>query len=740
MNRKTHLLVSAALWLAATMVPWPSKGATRIFFADFERGDVSAWTFGGGGEVSATAQPGKFSLQLGPAASATSSFSSRGYRQLVVTLGLSGMQLGAEGHCIADLSVDDGASWSAIALLREGEGEQTRPLRNGARVDRASNAERVQLRIRNTARGPGARCWASEITVEATPMLAGEAAESAHGTRIALDARALDRATANGPWPMAAFAPPEERQPPRQIFEGHLQLLTERFGSGFRVLKDPNGLARAPQGAARHLPPFDFEFVQAGNVLLPVQRGAAIGNDPEWTIVLEPGRVWSEPGDGEFERVSVPFALEQRNENCMHNGVLTFLFRANGAISNVAYEIGKETCAYFHFDAWGYFSARYHPGPVPNHDAVIAAYQDESAHHVHAKPMSALASDYPGADPDRFGSPAEVPPDSMTLYGVMFNGVHYQSECETRFGAHPYCDELDLPSYSLAKSLVGGLSALAMSRQYPDLLNSRISRYVAECTRTHHWDEVTIGNALDMATGHFDSANYEVDEDAADSLVFHQLETHAARIDFACRHYPYRAAPGTVWVYHTTDSYLLGTALISFYRSKQGPGADLLDDFWIPRFWSPLHLSPAVAVSLRTRDAARQPYTAYGLTLLREDVAKLADFINVAHGSIGGEQILDNQLLDQALQRDPSSPGLPAAELRYQHGFWAWNAQSLLKCAAPLWIPFMSGYGGITVALMPNGMSYYYFSDGGAFSWSRAVNEADRVAPLCARHAPKESR
>ena len=34
------------------------------------------------------------------------------------------------------------------------------------------------------------------------------------------------------------------------------------------------------------------------------------------------------------------------------------------------------------------------------------------------------------------------------------------------------------------------------------------------------------------------------------------------------------------------------------------------------------------------------------------------------------------------------------------------------------WIPFMSGYGGITVAMAPNGATYYYFSDNEEFSWS----------------------
>jgi hypothetical protein len=45
----------------------------------------------------------------------------------------------------------------------------------------------------------------------------------------------------------------------------------------------------------------------------------------------------------------------------------------------------------------------------------------------------------------------------------------------------------------------------------------------------------------------------------------------------------------------------------------------------------------------------------------------------------------------------------------------------------------MSGYGGIAVALMPNGMAYYYFSDSGIWAWSHAAREADKIKPFCER-------
>ena len=720
------------LALAVLVNLWTPADATQLFAADFQDGKTTGWTAVGTGDVRLSTYNGNVSMQLRTGAVAFTSFSAHGYRQVVVTLAFAGEHLGVNGACIADLSVDAGHTWVEAARLNAGEDDGMTLHRNGARIAAATDAKQVLLRVRNVGLDPAARCWADDVLVEATPMLPADRAMAGADVRTALTASALQDAIADGPWPMTAFTPPEDGQLPQQRFEGRLQLLREQPGSTFRVRRDSRGLATADHAAVTHLPPFDFEFIQSGNVLIPVQRGAVRSDHREWEYILEPGRVWQEAADGAYQRVSLPFTLEERNANCMHNGVLTFLFRADGAVTDVAYEIAKETCAYFQFDAWGYFATRYIPGPVTDREAVLAQYQEEGAHHLPTRPMAALAADHPGADPNRFGSPSEVPADSMTMYGVTLEGVNYVGGCETRFGPYPYCDALDLPSYSLAKSLVGALLSLRMAMLYPDVLNSRISRFVPECTPSAHWDQVTFREALDMATGHFTSRAFEADEDGADFQIFQRFEDHAGRIDFACTHYPQKAAPGTVWVYHTTDSYLLGTALNAYYRSQQGSGVDLFTDLWLPQFWLPLHLSPAVAITRRTRDAAAQPFTGYGLTLLREDVAKLADFINADRGRVAGEQKLEPQLLGEAMQRDPAHPGLVAEkDTRYQHGFWAWNAQATLGCHDPTWIPFLSGYGGITVALIPNGMNYYYFRDGGVFSWARAVAEANRIRPFC---------
>jgi hypothetical protein len=48
-----------------------------------------------------------------------------------------------------------------------------------------------------------------------------------------------------------------------------------------------------------------------------------------------------------------------------------------------------------------------------------------------------------------------------------------------------------------------------------------------------------------------------------------------------------------------------------------------------------------------------------------------------------------------------------------------------------VWVPFLSGYGGFTLARFPNGVVYYYVSNGGAHRWARAIRGADKIRPMC---------
>ena len=531
------------------------------------------------------------------------------------------------------------------------------------------------------------------------------------------------------PVPMAAFTPPPDASPPRQHFAGLLELVPPASANGIRVLRDDFDYAGDAKSQVRQLPRFSFHFVQAGDQLIPATRGAVAGEHPHWEWLLEPGRVWQEAGDGDFSRVALPFSLAQRGENCTHNGVMTFLFRSDGEISRVAFEIASETCLYFKFDLWGLVDAKYVPGPVPDAAGLVQAHRRQLAGRLPTRPIASLASDRPGADPGRFGGAGVIQPEDMTVYGFVIDGINYVGGCQTRQGPYPFCGELILPSYSLAKSLVGGLGLMRMEKLYPGVAQARIADYLPQCAASGNWKDTSFENALDMATGNFDSADYDDDEVAEEKQQgFFEPTGHAAKIAFACDHYPRRADPGSQWVYHTSDTYVLGSGLNAYLAAQAGQESDLWNDVLLP-WWQPLGLSPGSRVSRRSYDAAAQLYTGYGLFLQVDDVARLASFIN----SAGIREQVDASLLDGALQRNAKDPGLPAiaADFLYNNGFWAYPGYTSANCPEPLNLPFMLGYGGINIVLLPNRSVYYYFSDGGSFSWLAAAREADRIEPFC---------
>lgn len=534
-------------------------------------------------------------------------------------------------------------------------------------------------------------------------------------------------ASLDAPVATSEFAPSNEAAAPRATFPGRLTLSRDRSGSGLRVIRDDYGTARTSAGTLKSLPSFDFDFVVDGESLVPVKRGPVASAHPQWEFILEPGRLWSEPGDGEYTRAALPFSLAERNANCTHNGLMTFLFDERGKVSRVAWQVGSETCLYLKFDSWGVAPAKLRARPIPEAAQIIAAHRSEVARRLPTRPIEAL-------DAKGFGDPSEVPPEDLTVYGVVVDGVHYVGGCQTRHGPHPYCDVVDLPSYSLAKSLVAGLGSLALAREFPDVLDQRIADYVSECWRAGGWADVRFRDALDMATGHYDSTVYDEDESSAAMLEFFLAEDHRTKIRFACSHFPRKSPPGKVWTYHTIDTYVLGTALEAFVSKRLGKDADFYDDVLVERLWKPLGLSPLTYSTRRTRDAAAQPFTGWGLTLQRDDIARIGQFL-AAPGTprIEGKAVLDEREAAIALQRDPHDRGLTTLDesFRYARGFWAHDISRYIGCAEPVWVPYMAGFGGLTVLLMPNGLVYYYVSDGGAYRWARAAIEAHRMRPMC---------
>ena len=728
-----HLLkLGSAALLCSTLVS-ASASADTIYLEDFQSGKSDGWGASGDGDLRLTTYLGNVSLRLMKNAAAVTKVSTQGFTDVSVTVSFAAQSLEAEDECAAEMSTDGGKSWVQFFNIGDGADDAVTLHTGSGKAAGLDDNPAVFIGLRVRGDEDSDTCWADNIKLTGRPKVA---AQGATGAGRFSRADFEPGSSLQGLKSFAMFFPspgakPVGALPPGARLEGRFVLTTEG-GKSFHAYRDRFGDVTAANGAAQNLPPFDFEFVQDGSNLFPKQRGPVEGPHANWEWVLEPGKVWEEQGDGGFLRAAIPFALQERNANCLHYGALTFLWKPDGTTSSAIYQIAGETCAYFSFDMRGKAKVSYQAKAVAGRDAVIALQRAETAGRLAVKPMSELSRQYAGADPSLFGSSMEIDPSDMTAFGFVIDGTHYVGGCETRAGAFPDCDVLPLPSYSTAKSLVGGLASMRMELLHPGSMALPVSGLVPECSGDK-WAGVTLGDALNMATGNFGEAGPEADEGADATWSFLRAPTHPERIKLACSSWPRKAKPGTTFAYHTSDTYILGTALAALWRQKQGATSDFYADLLVQPVWRQLGLSPDIMSTRRTRDASAQPFTGYGLTLHRDDVAKLAVFLNGNKGIIGGKPLLDPAMLQSALQLDPSNRGLVAdgEAFRYRNGFWAWDATKYLGCARQTLIPFMSGFGGITVALFPNNTAYYYFSDGGVFAWGRAARESNRIRKFC---------
>jgi CubicO group peptidase (beta-lactamase class C family) len=365
----------------------------------------------------------------------------------------------------------------------------------------------------------------------------------------------------------------------------------------------------------------------------------------------------------------------------------------------------------------------------PNREEVVREYHQEVAARLPIKPIAALAENYPQANLQNF---ALHDPNDVSTFGFVIDGVHYSGGCNTRFGPYPFCEVLSLPSYSLAKTVVAGGGLMLLEQRYPGVAQAIVADYVPECSGDQ-WTDVTLENLVDMASGNYASIEESKDEFVSYEGPLFGKEDHASKIQDSCTLFQRKAEPGSTFVYHSSDTYIAGTVMNAYLRKRQGPDQDFFRDLLVAEVFEPLSLSQTVFETQRSYDQSAQPFSGFGLILHADDILRYGLFLMNGNGKLEGEQVLDAQLLAATMQRDPADSGLDTQipNFRYNNGMWAGKVLAKPECAAAEWIPFMSGYGGISVVLMPNDTVYYVFSDGSQFKWAQAAAESAKLKPFC---------
>lgn len=509
-------------------------------------------------------------------------------------------------------------------------------------------------------------------------------------------------------WNASTFTIPPNSKSPVHHLQGNFKLNSDDRLE-IQIIEDRFNLMESLGKKITSLPVLEIQLITTDEFIIPIDRGVQTTEHSYWEYLLEPGQVWYL--SDMWSQASMPFALSERNANCTHNGLIGFKYNTLGDIKDVRIQIATETCPYLKFNLQGNLTAKFRPNLYQNKDSIIASYLSEREHRVPISSLQQFSTDYPEIDAELL-KPKDFA--NTSTYGLSFNNKHYQSKCFSRAGNYPYCDHFALPSYSLAKTIFAGMSFIYLDRKYKHFSTIPVTDYIPEC-RGKGWEKVSIKHLVNMETGHYQSPKMMVDESAVSIAPFFDSESSKDKIQFACSEYPLQENAGKTWVYHTSDHYLAGVFMTRFMRQKTGNNNyDLYRDLLRYNILSQLNLSPLLNDSKRTYDSSAQPFVGWGLTLLSDDLVKISNLLNTT-----AKQILVSDRLNNE------------STFQYDSGYWFLNLQSSNVCADKIWQPFLSGYGGITVALLPNNMNFYQFTDGYSFNWRHVLKVLNSINPVC---------
>jgi len=289
-----------------------------------------------------------------------------------------------------------------------------------------------------------------------------------------------------GPVHNAYYMPVGQAEPARHAVRGTLTVPTSTL---FRGRQGCAGLAELLTG-------FEVAFFTQGEHLVPADRGIL----PPSGIILSPGRVWSEPGDGGFSRASFPLVLTDPHVNEAHHGLTTFLYD-DTQVSALRVQVVQETAPHWNkYDGWAQISIAYTPGSIPNEDGIRSQFAAELQHPTPIQPWSALPVSSGAPWLERFDG--DTAPADLKASGLIIDGVIYLRGCETRTAPYPYCQQMRHGVYSVTKSLGAAVALLRLAQKYGDeVFDLKIKDYVTVTAPHDGWERVTFKDALNMATG-----------------------------------------------------------------------------------------------------------------------------------------------------------------------------------------------------------------------------------------------
>jgi hypothetical protein len=472
-----------------------------------------------------------------------------------------------------------------------------------------------------------------------------------------------------------------------------------------------------------YFPGFSVRFFTYKDYLIPVNQGLleAEGRHKAWDIILSPGRVWSEPGDHGMSRASFPFVITPRRVMGAFNGIATFLYN-NEQVSAFRFQIVQQSGDHNQFYPFGQIPLQYVRSPIENLDELKTQFAEKLKRQTPIHPWAELEKMYGSHVLKKFSGGLATQQISAT--GIIMDGVTYLRPNMTPFGQFPYPREMRHNVKSVSKSMGAALAMLTLAQKYGDeVFELKITDYVKVTAEHDGWDEVTFGDALNMATGIGDEAPHRkplvtvADENKPKMHKFLENEPNSAKqwLDFCFSYGNYPWGPGEILRYNSINTFVLGAAMDSFLKSKEGPNVNLWD-MVTKDVLKPIGIYQLPLMHTRENDGSiGLPHFAFGLYPNVDDTAKIATLLQ-NEGQHEGVQLLSEIKLSEALCRK-GIVGLPSkyrnryGDIGYHMSFWSHPIKT--EDGKYFQIPVMSGAGGNRVVLAPNGVSSFIFTGAG---------------------------
>lgn len=526
----------------------------------------------------------------------------------------------------------------------------------------------------------------------------------------------LKSAWSGGLAPNTAFVPSPRAAAAHEPFLGTVHLVETPMNTQPSVISVRLVLGRDPglfPGVALSF------FTDDGDLVPFTQDVIRSGSTPHgrsyWDILVQPGQVWSEPGDGGWSRAAFPFALVNSIEGETHDGLAIFLYK-RGRVSNLRFQIVQQTAPFNiknAFTAAGLVPARVTSSETDQLSLLKEAHAVDRIDGAKIAGWSELEAKVGGGP--LAGFDGSMPPADIVLSGLDYQGTFYLKQCASAGGPLPWCERARFGVWSATKVLANETALLRLAEKYgPAVFDLKIADYVPEAKTFRGWQDVRFEDAINMATGNGNGSTNREPNDTNDGYIDARysrwyeagsLKEKLAVLLADGGVYPW--GPGQVTRYRDQDMFMLGVAMDRFLKSKEGPTADI---------WSMLrrevfgpigvHHAPTNR-TIEVDGSAGQPLMAYGYYPTLSDMVLIARLYQ--NGGRHGERQLLFAPRVKELLAGPKARGLPTGEklsvgeTTYINAFWVTSFQDSRGCR--MFYPRMLGWGGNLVALMPGGMT-----------------------------------